>query len=85
MPRAHIDVDLFETVDQVGFDRLRVRVRGIKPRRAFTIFLLEQAATPFGAAEYIGDVFTNPDSRRVDLGSDTSRSFASSSWIVKLS
>jgi len=59
MPNAHVDVDVSETVDQVGFDRLRVRVRGLKPKRAFTIFLLEQAATPFGAAEYVGDVFTN--------------------------
>jgi hypothetical protein len=59
MPNAHVDVDVFETVDQVGFDRLRVRVRGLKPKRAFTIFLLEQPATPFGAAEYVGDVFTN--------------------------
>jgi hypothetical protein len=78
MPRAHVDVDLAETVDQLGFDRLRVRVRGLKPRRAFTIFLLEQAATPFGAAEYIGDVFTNRRGRgAVTLRLIVSEAFAS--------
>jgi hypothetical protein len=78
MPGAHVDVDLFETVDQVGFDRLRVRVRGLPPKHAFTIFLLEQAATPFGAAEYIGDVFTGPGGRgRVVLRLIVSEAFSS--------
>jgi hypothetical protein len=78
MPHAHIDVDLFETVDDVGFDRLLVRVRGLKPRRAFTIFLLEQAGAPFGAAEYVGDVFTNRRGRgRVTLRLIVSEAFAS--------
>jgi hypothetical protein len=78
MPGAHVDVDLVETVDELGFDRLRVKVRNLPPQGAFTIFLLEQAATPFGAAEYIGDVFTNRHGRgTVNLRLIVSEAFAS--------
>ena len=43
----------------IGFDILRVKARHLAPNRDFTVFLLEQAASPFGAAEYIGDISTD--------------------------
>src|SRR3954447_26383501 len=55
MPRAHIDVTVKETVDQIGFDSFSINARGLAPNRTFTVFLLQQADSPFGAAEYIGD------------------------------
>ena len=32
---------------------------GLKPRTAFTVFLIEKAGAPFGAVEYIGDFTTD--------------------------
>ena len=59
MPRVHIDVDLKLTTDKVGFDVLTIHARHLPPRTAFTTFLIEQTASPFGAAEYIGDFTSN--------------------------
>ena len=62
-PRAHVDVAVKETVDQIGFDSFNIKARGLPANTAFTVFLLEQAETPFGAAEYIGDIFTDANGK----------------------
>jgi hypothetical protein len=59
MPHARLRVRVDETVDQVGFDSFRIKARGLAPKRSYTVFLLEKAGPPFGAAEYIGDFTTN--------------------------
>jgi hypothetical protein len=59
MPHAQLKVTVDETVDQVGFDSFHIKARKLAPNRAYTVFLLEQAGAPFGAAEYIGDFTTN--------------------------
>jgi hypothetical protein len=59
MPHARLRVAVDETVDQVGFDTFRIKARHLPPNRDYTVFLLEQAGSPFGAAEYIGDFSTN--------------------------
>jgi hypothetical protein len=35
--------------------------RHVAPNRDYTVFLLELAGSPFGAAEYIGDLSTNDE------------------------
>jgi hypothetical protein len=55
MPHVRVDVEVKLTTDKVGFDVFTVRGRHLPPKTAFTTFLIEQAASPFGAAEYIGD------------------------------
>ena len=59
MPYARLNVTVDPTVDQVGFDSFHIKARHLAPNRAYTVFLLEQAGAPFGAAEYIGDFTTN--------------------------
>jgi hypothetical protein len=59
MPHARLKVRVDETVDQVGFDSFYIRARKLAPNRSYTVFLLEKAGAPFGAAEYIGDFTTN--------------------------
>jgi hypothetical protein len=59
MPHAKVKIAVSSTVDQVGFDTFRVKARHLAPNRSFTVFLLQQAGAPFGAAEYIGDITTN--------------------------
>jgi hypothetical protein len=54
---AKVKVDL--TTDAVGKDRFQIKAKGLQPRTDFTVFLLEQSGSPFGAAEYIGDFTTN--------------------------
>jgi hypothetical protein len=61
MPGARVKITVKSTTDQIGFDQLRVRARHLAPNRDYTIFLLETAAAPFGAAEYIGDITTDED------------------------
>jgi hypothetical protein len=63
MPHAKVDVEVSLSTDQVGFDSFEVKASGLPANTAFTVFLLEQAATPFGAAEYIGDIFTDEHGR----------------------
>ncbi len=43
----------------MGSTASRFAARRLPPNRDFTVFLLEQAGSPFGAAEYIGDLHTN--------------------------
>src|SRR5258705_7410290 len=52
MPDAELDVTVKITTDRVGFDRFEIRARHLPPNRDFTVFLLEKAGAPFGAAEY---------------------------------
>ena len=59
MPGASLIVNVKPTTDKKGFDTFNIKARNLPPDRSFTVFLLEQAGSPFGAAEYIGDVSTN--------------------------
>jgi hypothetical protein len=59
MPNADVDVTVKLTTDRKGFDIFDITARHIAPNRDYTVFLLEQAGSPFGAAEYIGDLSTN--------------------------
>jgi len=65
MPNAHVTVTVRLTTDLRGFDAFRVHATGLPPSTTFTVFLLEQAGAPFGAAEYIGD-FTSGDDGETD-------------------
>lgn len=55
--RAKVTVDL--TTAKRGFDTVRIDAHGLQPNTQFTTFFLQQAAAPFGAAEYYGDFNTN--------------------------
>jgi hypothetical protein len=59
MPGARLNVRVELTTDERGFDRFEIAARHLPPNRDFTIFLLEQAGAPFGAAQYIGDFSTD--------------------------
>ena len=59
MPRARVDVTVQLTTDKLGFDVFTIRGRHLPPNTTFTTFLIEQASSPFGAAEYIGDFTSN--------------------------
>jgi hypothetical protein len=59
MPGAKLEVTVRLLTEKVGFDRFDIRARNLPPDRDFTVFLLEQAGPPFGAAEYIGDFSTD--------------------------
>lgn len=59
MPGAQLDVKVGLTTEERGFDTFDIAARNLPPDRDFTIFLLQQAGSPFGAAEYIGDVSTD--------------------------
>jgi hypothetical protein len=58
MPGAQLNVKVALT-DEHGFDTFEISARNLPPNREYTIFLLQQAGAPFGAAEYIGDFSTN--------------------------
>ena len=59
LPDARVKIAVDLTTDQLGFDIFNVSARHLAPNRDYTVFLLEQAASPFGAAEYIGDITTD--------------------------
>jgi hypothetical protein len=63
MPRARVDIEVSLETDRVGFDSFEVRASGLPPETAFTVFLIEQAGAPFGAAEYIGDITSDRKGR----------------------
>jgi hypothetical protein len=63
MPQARVRIEVSLETDRVGFDSFEVHARGLPPDTAFTVFLLEQAGSPFGAAEYIGDITSNGGGR----------------------
>jgi hypothetical protein len=58
-PRAWARVRVNLTTDQVGYDTVTIRARGLRPKTTFTLFFLERPDSPFGAAEYFGDFTTN--------------------------
>ena len=58
-PKAQATVSVDLTTATKGFDTFTVRAKGLRPKTDFTVFLLEQAGSPFGAAEYFGDFTTN--------------------------
>jgi hypothetical protein len=59
MPNATLDVTVRLTTDTLGYDSFEIRAQNLPPNRDFTVFLLQLAGAPFGAAEYIGDFSTN--------------------------
>ena len=59
MPDATLDVRVGLDTEKAGFDTFQIRARHLPPNRDFSVFLLEQAGAPFGAAEYIGDFSTD--------------------------
>jgi hypothetical protein len=59
MPGAQLHVKVALTTEEHGFDTFDIAAHNLPPSRAFTIFLLQQAGSPFGAAEYIGDLNTD--------------------------
>jgi len=59
MPNAQLNVRVRAGSDERGADELEISAHNLPPDRDFTVFLLEQAASPFGAAEYIGDFSTD--------------------------
>jgi hypothetical protein len=59
MPKVKVDVAVALETDAKGFDVFDVKMYGAPPNTSFTVFLLEVPASPFGAAEYIGDVNTD--------------------------
>ena len=61
MPDAQLSVKLTLSTEKHGSDRFEIAARGLPPNRDYTIFLLQQAGSPFGAAEYIGDFSTNDE------------------------
>jgi hypothetical protein len=63
MPKAQVRITVLLTTEQKGFDSFQVRASGLPRNTAFTVFLLEKAKSPFGAAEYIGD-FTSDKAGR---------------------
>ncbi len=58
-PNAEAKVTVDLTTEERGKDTFRIVASGLKPRTAFTVFLLEKSGAPFGAAEYIGDFDTD--------------------------
>lgn len=58
-PHAHAKAYVDLTTDKVGFDTVTIVASGLKPKTEFTLFFLERAGFPFGAAEYFGDFTTN--------------------------
>ena len=55
-PRASATVTVQLTTDAVGKDTFVIVASGLQANTDFTVFLLQQAGPPFGAAEYIGDM-----------------------------
>jgi hypothetical protein len=59
MPKAKVTVNVALRTNPTGRDVFRIEGDNLPPNRDYTVFLLEQAGSPFGAAEYIGDLHAN--------------------------
>jgi hypothetical protein len=59
MPHVKVDVSVALRTDATGRDIFKLDMSGAPAKTSFTIFLLEVPASPFGAAEYIGDANTD--------------------------
>jgi hypothetical protein len=78
MRGAQLSVKVSLTGDRRGSDRFEISGDHLPPSTDFTVFLLQQPGTPFGAAEYIGDLSTNPDgSAHTDLELIVGEAFSS--------
>jgi hypothetical protein len=63
MPNVKVNVEVDLTTDEKGFDVFEIEGHNLRPNTAFTVFLIQQAGAPFGAAEYIGDFTSNRGGR----------------------
>ena len=59
LPHAKVNVTVELRTDETGRDVFKVDASGLPPKTSFTTFLLEVPGSPFGAAEYFGDVDTD--------------------------
>jgi hypothetical protein len=59
LPHAKVDFTVALLTDQTGRDKVHVEASGLPANTSFTTFLLEVPGSPFGAAEYFGDVDTD--------------------------
>jgi hypothetical protein len=59
MPHAKVNITVKLRTDKIGKDIFIVDASGLPANTSFTTFLLETPGTPFGAAEYFGDVDSN--------------------------
>ena len=59
MPQVKVSIKVDLTTEDRGFDVFEIDGRNLRPDTTFTVFLLQQAGSPFGAAEYIGDFTSN--------------------------
>jgi hypothetical protein len=59
LPKAKVTVTVKLRTDATGRDVFLVDASGLPAKTSFTTFLLEVPGSPFGAAEYIGDVNTD--------------------------
>jgi hypothetical protein len=62
-PHTKARVTVALNTDSNGKDGFTISASGLRPKTDFTVFLLEQAGAPFGAAEYIGDFTTDRSGR----------------------
>lgn len=58
-PHASAKVVVELTTDDIGKDKFTIYAKGLQPKTDFTLFLIEKAGPPFGAAEYFGDFTTD--------------------------
>ena len=63
MPHAKVSVRVALRTSQTGRDVFHIEGEGLPPNRDYTVFLLETAGAPFGAAEYIGDLHADAKGR----------------------
>jgi len=78
MPKVKVDIAVALETDAKGFDVFDVTMSGAPANTSFTVFLLEVPASPFGAAEYIGDVNTDKYGRgKVELKLIVEEAFSS--------
>ena len=61
MPNAQLEREADAQHGEARLRPVRDPGRDLPPNRDYTIFLLQQAGSPFGAAEYIGDFSTNDE------------------------
>jgi hypothetical protein len=59
MPHARVNMTVKLRTDKIGKDIFLVDASGLPANTSFTAFMLETPGSPFGAAEYFGDVNTN--------------------------
>ena len=59
MPGAELNVKVGLRTEEHGSDRFEIEAHRLAPDRDYTIFLIQQAGAPFGAAQYIGDFSTD--------------------------